>query len=108
MIRRTPEITRTDTLFPNTTLFRSETGLDKEMEPAETGALPVTEEAATNDQEQPCKRTKERAEESPPRPFFVRMSAGLRNPCRPCHPFRHRPSAWPACPRAARSPPLRW
>ncbi|HEY9553843.1 hypothetical protein [Allosphingosinicella sp.] len=35
---------------PETLAPADETGLDNEMEPAETGALPVTEEAATNDQ----------------------------------------------------------
>src|SRR3546814_20329160 len=47
MIRRPPRSTRTDTLFPYTTLFRSDTAYASVSQPVEGTMLTVLREAAT-------------------------------------------------------------
>src|SRR3546814_1148259 len=54
MIRRPPRSTRTDTLFPYTTLFRSPIGAQCRVRHSDGGACRVHSEAASLTRDKPC------------------------------------------------------
>src|SRR3546814_11827364 len=66
MIRRPPRSTRTDTLFPYTTLFRSRVGRQRRIGEARSAVIEIVDRAAADEAFQP----------------FVE-DAGLEQPCRP-------------------------
>src|SRR3546814_3109543 len=65
MIRRPPRSTRTDTLFPYTTLFRSRKDARAGRHLPLRSAAPVRRDAQANDEHQPSRHT--RRADGPPR-----------------------------------------